>query len=141
MKAIRCVPFVIGLVTFLASCGEDVKAKASDVVDSSKETLSQLGDLSKLSAEDMKKKAGEIVGMLQTKFESVKDEASAIDVRKTAEPLIQGLGSLKTALGDKMPSMADLSAALDRLESKFQGNESVMKVLRPLIDKARQLLH
>ena len=136
MKAVSCVPFVLGLVTCLASCGDDVKA--SDVKDS----LSQLGDdLSKLSVDDMKKKTGEIVDMLETEFEAIKDEASAIDVRKATEPLIQSLSSLKTSLGEKMPSMADLNAALDKLEKKFQGNESVMKVLRPLIDKARQLLH
>ena len=138
MKAIRCVPFVLGLVSFLASCGDDVKAR--DVVDSGKEALSQLGDLSKLSVDEMKKKTTELVGMLEAKFEQIKDEASAIDVRKAAEPMIQGLSSLKTTLGDKMPSLADLESALDRLETKFQGNESVMKVLRPLLDKARALL-
>ena len=60
MKAIKATPFLLALVPFIAGCDGDVKA--SDILDSGKEALSNLEDLdlSKLSVDDMKEKVGEL---------------------------------------------------------------------------------
>lgn len=140
MKATLLTPLFLTLLPFLASCDGDVKA--SDVVASGKDALGKIEDLdvSKLSVDGMKAKVGELTAALSKSFETIKDEASAIDVEKSVEPMIDSLRTLKDSLGAQMPSMDSLKATVDQLKMKFAGNESVMKVLQPLLDKLQQLL-
>lgn len=137
MKAIKATPFLLALLAFTAGCDGDVKA--SDIMDSSKAALEDL-DLGSLSVDGMKDKVGELAGMLGSKLEGIKDEAGAIDVTKAVEPVVDQLSKLKGALGDNMPSMDQLKGVIDGLKTKFGGDDSIMKVLQPLIEKLQSLL-
>ena len=140
MKAIKATPFLLALVPFIASCDGDVKA--SDILDSGKEALSNLEDLdlSKLSVDDMKEKVGELTSSLGSKLEGIKDEAGAIDVAKSLGPVVDQLNNLKGVLGDNMPTMDQLGGIVDSLKSKFSGDEGIMKALQPLLEKLQSLL-
>lgn len=145
MKATKLTVLCLLLLPFTAGCEGDTKAAGGNdgtsVDEGTKGILGGLEGLdpSKLGVEGMQQKTDELIGMLKSKFESIQDEAGAIDVKKTAEPLIAQLGTLKTALGDKLPSLAELSKVVDDVEAKFQGNEAVMKVLKPVLDQVRKL--
>jgi hypothetical protein len=97
-------------------------------------------DLSAASPEALKAKLGPAVESLSATLGEIKDQASAENIKKALEPMIAKLSQAKQALGQELPSSEELAARLDALEAKFQGNEAVMKVLKPLIDKLRQLL-
>lgn len=138
MKALKATPLLLALLPFVTSCDGDVKA--SDVVAGGKEALGKVEELSKMSVDDMKKMAGDLVADLSKSFDKVKDQASAVDVKKTVEPLVDKLSTLKKTLGDKMPSLDSLQGTIDQLKTKFGGDGEIMKVLQPLLDKLQQLL-
>lgn len=138
MKALKATPLLLALLPFVTSCDGDVKA--SDMVASGKEALGKVEDLSKMGVEDMKKMANDLAGDLSTSFAKIKDQASAVDVKKTVEPLLDKLTTLKKTLGDKMPSLDSLQGTIDQLKTKFGNDGEIMKVLQPLLDKLQQLL-
>lgn len=138
MKALKATPLLLALLPFVTSCDGDVKA--SDMVASGKEALGKVEDLSKMGVEDMKKMANDLAGDLSTSFAKIKDQASAVDVKKTVEPLLDKLTTLKKTLGDKMPSLDSLQGTIDQLKTKFGDDGEIMKVLQPLLDKLQQLL-
>ena len=136
MKAFKATLLLLPLA--FTGCSEgDVSAK--ELIESGKQALEDI-DLSKLSVDGMKEKVGELGGMLTSKLESIKDEASAVDVKKAVEPVVDQLSKLKGALGDNMPSMDQLGGIVDSLKSKFGGDEGIMSVLQPLIEKLQNLM-
>lgn len=140
MKNCTLALLCLALLPFGASCSGEVDAgKEGAGTTKSLGGLEKL-DLGKLGADEMKQKATELASMLGTKLQEIKDEASAIDVRKAVEPALTQLASLKTALGDKLPSMSQLATIVDGLKAKFQGNEAVMKVLQPILDQVQKLI-
>ena len=132
-----------GLV-LLSSCSkEEVEAKMNQAASAASDSLGDLKDMdfSSLSPEVLKEKAQSVAETLKAKLSEVKDEASAVDISKTAEPLVSALDKMKTALGDKMPDLESLSGIVDSLKAKFSDNEGIMNALRPLIEKLQSLLN
>ncbi|MEM7311422.1 MAG: hypothetical protein AAF682_32455 [Planctomycetota bacterium] len=122
----------------LTACGEG-GVEASELMEKGQEALGEL-DLSALSPEAMTEKAGELLGGVTSKFDEIKDVASAENVKSELEPMLGQIAKLKDVLGDKMPNLDSLKTAADDLMSKFGGDTEIMKVLQPVIDKIKTML-
>jgi hypothetical protein len=133
MKVTKLSVICLLLLPFGAGCDGDVKAGKEGGVG-----IEGL-DVEKLGVDGMKQKVSEIASSLTSKLQGIQDEAGAIDFKKTAEPMLQQLDTLKTSLGASLPDLSDLRKAADAVETKFKGNDAVMKVLQPVLDQVRKL--
>jgi len=137
---------LFGLALLPACSKEEVEAKMNAAASTASAGLEALEtelealDLSALTPEVIKEKAGAAARSLAAALEGIKDRASAEQVRDAVEPLVTALGEMKDALGDELPSKESVAQTLRDLEREFEGNERVMKVLQPLIDELRGLL-
>ena len=125
----------LGLTVLFSACSaedvENMTAKAKDAAGSL--------NLDNFTPESAKEKVSEIMTDLTGKLGEIKDEASATSVVEKLKPMLQNLEQLKGFLADKMPDMSALKDAAANLTSKFSSNESIMKIVQPLLDQIKNL--
>jgi hypothetical protein len=76
---------------------------------------------------------------IAAQLEAVKDLPSAQKVAGAVTPLLEKLEGVKTALGDKLPDVAEVKSAISSLKAKFQDSE-VMQALEPMLAKLESLI-
>lgn len=133
-------------LVMLSSCSkEEIEAKMNDAAAAAGASLDDLKgeladlDLSALSTDAIKEKAGTVTESLTSRLGEIKDKASAVEISESVEPLVGALGKMKDALGENMPSMESLSGVVESLKEKFAGNEGIMEALKPLLEKLQAL--
>lgn len=142
---IRIQALALAFLLPLTACG-DKTVSAESIADAAKSGIDSLGeglkgiDLSAMKPEAMMEKAGSMMSSLAGSLGSVKDLASAEALKEKAGPVIDMLGKMKSALGDKMPTMDSVKTAVDALKSKFSGDSAIMDALKPMIEKITGLM-
>ncbi len=138
MKKTSTSLLLLAALALLPGCSEG-DVKASELIESGKKAVQDL-NLDELGVDGMVAKVGDLGDSLKSKLEGIQDKAGAIDVAETMGPVVEQLNKLKKALGDKMPTIEGLNGVVTNLKDKFSGDESVMKVLQPLLDKLKNLM-
>lgn len=142
----RCL-MTIAMVSLamLVACGKDdkslsdkAKEAAKDIKSKASEALESI-DVSKLSPDAMKEKAGKVMSDAVAKLGDIKDAASAGDIAKKLTPAMDMLGKVKAAMGSGKFDFSALTNKAKELTSKFTGNAGVMDALKPLMDKIQAL--
>ena len=96
-----------------------------------------------LTAENAGAKATEAIGSLT---EGLKGLGDMTDVTKITEKVgalgkpLALLEGAKKMLGDKMPSLGGIGDMVGSLTSKFAGQEGIMKILGPFLEKLKGLI-
>ena len=143
MKRFSLTTAALSALLLVSACSkEEVQAKMDEAADKAGSALESVKDLDlgSLSPDALKEKAAEYTESLGSKLGEIKDKASAMDVSKAAEPVVDMLSKAKDILGENMPDLSSLTGVVDDLKSKFGGDEGVMSVLKPLLDKLQSLL-
>jgi hypothetical protein len=120
------------------ACGEG-ETSAKELAKSAQGAAESL-DLSKLTPDAMKEKAGELMKTITTQLDEIKDRASATSAASVIGPLAEQLTQLKSTLGANLPDMGALRTAVEGLAKKFALDQDVMGVLKPLMEKLQGLL-
>ncbi len=131
------VPAVLSLGLF-AACNK-AESAAADIKNQTKSAVEQL-DITKLSGDALKNKVSSTFTELTTSLGNIKDEVSAKDLVAKFGPAIDSLSGMKSKLAGMMPDSSVLTKAISSVTEKFKGNDAVMKVLQPLLDKIGALL-
>ncbi len=140
MKALSAIAALPLLLLPLSGCDGGVQAHDGASGDQPAGASGGLADsLRQLGADEMKQKADEIVASVRSSFDAVRDEVSAAKVRETVEPLLGQLETLKSSLGAKMPSLDSLKNLVADLKARFAGNDAILRVLQPVLDKIQNL--
>jgi hypothetical protein len=143
-RALR--PLALAALAALAACSKaEVEAKmdkaaenASATFDSLKREFEEI-DLSGLSPEALKAKANAAAEALSEKLDEIDSPETAEKVKRAVEPVVDFLNRVKTAIGERMPSMDELQAEVEELRTRIQNDERVRKVLDPLLEKLDRL--
>ncbi len=147
MKTLSALSVAVCL--FAVGCGEENKetmASAKDSLSAAAGKLSEAAgelknlDLGALSGDALEEKASELKGMLADKLSDIKDQASAESARDMLNPILDKLEQAKKMLNDKMPNMDAVKNAANQLKEKFAGDQGVLKVLQPLLDRINALM-
>ncbi len=131
------VPLALSLSVF-AACSK-TEGAAADVKNAAKSAAESL-DLSKLSGDALKTGVAKTFTDLTAKLGEVKDEASIKDLISKFGPQIDQLSGMKSKLTGMLPDTTGLTKVIGSLTEKFKGNEGVMKLLQPFLDKITALL-
>lgn len=135
MKALTSLAAAAACLVLGASCG-DKGVSAGELAGKVKNAAESVDfDVSKLSSEELTGKMTELSGSVVEKLGSITDIDSAKDAVGMLGPIVEKMGSMKTMLGDKMPDLGALKTAAEGLASKFGGDEGIMGVLKPVLDK------
>ena len=149
MKSLSSLLLLPLLVFGTACSGDEVEGKVKDLADSAAEAGSGLMDslkeldvskLGDLAPEKLTEMASGAVSSIGEQLGSIKDLADVESMKESLMPMLDKLGSLKDALGDKMPSMESLTSAVTGLKEKFAGDASILEALQPLLDKLQGLV-
>ena len=138
MKPILQALLALSSLALVPACsGEEVEAKMSQAKTAAQGALDDLAnvDFSALSTEALKAQYAEVTSAIATQLESVKDVATAENVKAKLEPAVEALGQMKTMLGENMPSMESIQTAVADFKTKFANNPAVLDVLKSLIEK------
>lgn len=131
----------------VASCGDAVDAaskagdsataaakgamgKAGEMVDGLKDL-----DLSSLSMDAIKEKAGQVTSTMTEKLGSIKDAATAENFKETFDGAVSTLSAMKDKLGASLPGTDALKDAVEKLKSSFGEDSKVMEILKPMLEK------
>ena len=149
MKSLSSLLLLPLLVFGTACSGDEVEGKVKDLADSAAEAGSGLMDslkeldvskLGDLAPEKLTEMASGAVSSIGEQLGSIKDLADVESMKESLMPMLDKLGSLKDALGDKMPSMESLTSAVTGLKEKFAGDASILEALQPVLDKLQGLV-
>jgi hypothetical protein len=143
MKRLSFSIAALSALLLVSACSkEEVQAKMDEAANKAGGALESLKDidLGSLSPDALKEKANSLTDSLATQLGEIKDKASAMDVKKAAEPVVDMLSKMKGMLGENMPDLSSLNGVVDDLKAKFNSDEGVMGVLKPLLDKLQSLV-
>jgi predicted small secreted protein len=122
----------------LAGCNK-TEGAATDITNAAKKVAESV-DFSKLSGDALKTQVGQTFTNLTAGLNSIKDEATAKDLIGKFGPMIDSLTSMKSKLAGNLPDTSAITKALGDVAAKFKGQEGIMKVLQPFLDKVTALL-
>ncbi|MFT5288373.1 MAG: hypothetical protein ACI8QS_001991 [Planctomycetota bacterium] len=143
MKSITSLLLVPAL--FLTpACSGDVDASdiKDGVMEAGSNVLESIGDidLSSLNLDQVKEKFSGATASMTEGLSGIKDLATAQNFADTFGPLMEKMGAMKDLLGDKMPDMSSLGGMVSGLTEKFSGDDSIMAVLKPILEKVTALV-
>lgn len=149
MKSLSTLLLIPALFLAPACSGDEAQAKVGDLADSAMEAGSgmldsikdlDVSDLGSMSADKVKEMFSGASGSIAETLGGISDVASAEKAKDMIAPMLDKLGSMKDMLGDNMPSMDSLKGAISGLTEKFSGDNSIMSVLQPILDKLQSLV-
>lgn len=152
MKSLRSIPVALALGLALGcskSEANDAMKKAGDAAKGAVESATNafdglknidLSDVTKLDPAKLQGLGKDAMSAIAKQLGSISDLASAKNVAGVIEPMLEKLGSLKTALGGKLPSMEEVSSAISSLTTKFTGKADIMGAIQPVLDKLKALI-
>ena len=143
MKSLTTLLLVPALFLSTA-CSGDVDASdiKDGVMEAGSNALESLGDidLTSLSVDQVKEQFSGATASMTESLGGIKDLATAENFAEKFGPLMDKMGSMKALLGENMPDMSSLGDMVSGLTEKFSGDDSIMGVLKPILEKVTALV-
>ncbi|WP_145198015.1 hypothetical protein [Planctomycetes bacterium Poly30] len=132
-----------GAVDAASKAGDSATAAAKGAMDKAGDMMGDLKnmDLSSLSMDAIKEKAGQLTSTMTEKLGSIKDVATAEKFKETFGGAADMLSNMKDKLGASLPGMDSLKSAVENLKSQFGADSKVMEVLKPMLEKLSNLFN
>ncbi len=138
MKIHLLLPSSLLAFVSLAGCGESGEKAAGVVEAASKKATEVAHDLADLTPEKAKQAASDLVDEAASMLRSIKDPATAEKVIQSLQPVLDTLGQLGEAIGEKL-DLAAVQKAAEDAATRFKDDPRVAEALRNVREKIREI--
>jgi hypothetical protein len=132
---------ILACLVLIAACSEKDKNDAKGLIDSASKSMTKAVDaidLSGMTPDALARQGAALARNVAARFGDIQDKATAVDVAKHLEPLVNSLAAIKAAIGTQLDASGLVSKAKD-LAGRFQNDPEVRSVIDPLIAKIKSL--